>query len=79
MTAADQFQKAQRALVARKKQMIAVIDRQAQRRLVVRPASPARVPRQFMHDDFPALARKLNRRRKTGKTGPDDMRRARSH
>ena len=59
--------------------MIAVVDRQSECRLEIRSATTASVTGELVNDDFASLADKRNRRRKTGKTGPDDVNRAVGH
>jgi hypothetical protein len=59
--------------------VIAVVDRQSQRRLKIRSASAARMPRQLVHDNLPALPHELNSRRQAGETSSDDMGRSGDH
>jgi hypothetical protein len=79
MTPTDGIKKCDGALISGQHQMIAVVDRQPQRRLEIRSAPATRMPRQLVHDNLPALAHELNSRRQAGETSPDDMRRPGDH
>ena len=60
--------------VARKQQMIAVVDDEIERRVIIGATAPARHARGLVKHDPPARLRELNRAGKSGEPGADDMR-----
>ena len=59
--------------VAAKHQMVAVVDRAAERCIEEGPAAPARLPRRLMKDDRPARADKGHGAAEPGEPGTDDV------
>ena len=68
---------AERRVIAREQQMIAIVDGDAELRVLVGAAAPARLPGLLVHDHALAAFGEANRGGKAGKPGTDDMDRAR--
>ncbi len=75
--AADLAQIIERCAIARQQQMIAVVDRHAERSVVIGAAAAAGEGRRLVHDDPLAAPRELDRGRQAGETGTDNVHRAR--
>ena len=65
--------------IARQQEVIAVVDRHADRRVVIRTAAAAGKSGRLVHDDVPAPRREPHRGRQAGETGADDMNRSAHH
>ena len=76
---ADLLEKGERAAIAGKQQVIAVVDREAKRRFEVGAAPPARMTRQLVHDDVTILCDELYSGGQSGKSGADNVGRAARH
>ncbi len=74
---ADRLEKGQRRMIGREQQVIAVVDHHVERRVMVGPAAPAGLAGGLVHDDVRALRRKTHRGGEPGKSGTDDVNRAR--
>jgi hypothetical protein len=79
MPSADLIEKGERAEIAGKKQVIAVVDRQTKRRFEVGAAPAARMPSQLVHDDVTILRHELYSCRQSGKSGADNVGSAARH
>jgi hypothetical protein len=79
MPSANPIEKSQCAAVTRQKQMIAIVDRDAQGRLEIGSAAPAGMPRQLVHDNGTPAICELNCGRQPGETRPDNVGRATEH
>ena len=71
--APDRRQEFSRIVIPGQKQMIAIVDRHAKRRVVKGPAAPAGLPRGLVQHDFAGSTRKAHRRGEPGKSRADDM------
>ena len=69
----DGAQVAERGVIARQDQVITVVERHAEDRVVVRAASAARLGRRFDHRDLGAFAGQGDGGRKTGQARADDV------
>src|SRR5262249_33795405 len=70
---ADRLEKGDGGMIARKKQMMAIVDAEPWGWLEVGAAAATRVASQFVHDDTETGRRKSDSSRQAGETGPDDM------
>ncbi len=70
---ADGAQIAERRMIARQQQVVAVVDLHVERRIVIGPAASAGLAGSLVDDDrLPGFAQP-NGRRQPGETGADDM------
>src|SRR5262249_18491524 len=69
----DPAQVIERGMVAREHQVIAVVDGQAERSVVIGATPPPRLVRGFMDDDAPAGGRKPHGGGEAGEPGADHM------
>ena len=70
---ADVAQIGERGAVARKQKVIAVVDRHADRGVVIGTAAAAGKSRGLVHDDAAPALRELQRSGQAGKAGADDV------
>jgi hypothetical protein len=64
-------------MIGREQQVVAVVDHHVERRIMIRPAAAAGLAGGFVHDDARAVRRKAHRSGEPGKSGTDDVYRAR--
>ena len=72
---ADAAQIVQRGAIAREQKVIAVVDRHADRRVVIGTAAAAGERRGLVHDEAPTARGKLERGRQAGEAGTDNVHR----
>ena len=70
---ADAAQISERGVIAGQQQMVAVVDRHADRRIVIRTAAAAGEGGRLVHHDGAALRREPHRGGKAGEAGADDV------
>ncbi len=73
MPGADAAQIVERGVIARQQEVIAVVDRHANRRVVIGAAAAAGERGRLVNDNLPAARREPYRRGQAGETGPDDV------
>ena len=75
MLGADAAQIVERRAIAGQQQVIAVVDRHAERSIVIGPAAAAGEGGRLVHDHASAARGKPQRRGQAGKAGADDVNR----
>ena len=74
---ADGIEIGQRGAIAGEQEMIAVVDHDAQCRVMIRPATSSGLAGALVHDDPPPALGETHRRSEAGQTGADDVDRSR--
>jgi hypothetical protein len=69
----DRRKESPRIAIPRQKQMIAIVDHQPERRVVIGPATPAGLAGGLVQHNVARAAREAHRRCEPGKTSADDM------